>query len=44
VEIGVEIRGRPIVRDHSFLGKDDNDLTDSNSTDNLNICSYYSSL
>jgi hypothetical protein len=26
--LGVEISGRPIVRDHHFLGKDDHVLTD----------------
>jgi hypothetical protein len=32
---GVEMRGRPIVRDHYFLGKDDNVLTDSSPSDDL---------
>jgi hypothetical protein len=32
---GVEIRGRPIVGDHHFLGKDDHALTDGSSSDDL---------
>jgi hypothetical protein len=32
---GVEIRGRPIVRDHHFLGKDDHVLTDDSLSDDL---------
>jgi hypothetical protein len=32
---GVEIRGRPIVRDHHFLEKDDHVLTDGSPSDNL---------
>jgi hypothetical protein len=30
---GVEIRGRPIVQDHHFFGKDDLVLTDGSSSD-----------
>jgi hypothetical protein len=32
---GVEIRSRPIVRDHYFLGKDDHVLTDYSPPDDL---------
>jgi hypothetical protein len=32
---GVEIRGRPIVRDHHFLGKDDHVLTDGSPPDDM---------
>jgi hypothetical protein len=32
-----DIRGRPIVRDHHFLGKDDHVLTDDSPSDDL-IC------
>jgi hypothetical protein len=32
---GVEIRGRPVVQDHHFLGKDDHVLTDGSLSDNL---------
>jgi hypothetical protein len=30
---GVEIRGRPVVRDHHFLGKDDHVLADGSPSD-----------
>jgi hypothetical protein len=30
---GVEIRGRPVVRDHHFLGQDDHVLTDGSLSD-----------
>jgi hypothetical protein len=32
---GVEIRGRPVLRDHHFLGKDDHVLTDGSPSDDL---------
>jgi hypothetical protein len=32
---GVEIRGCPVVRDHSFLGKDDRVWTDGTPLDDL---------
>jgi hypothetical protein len=32
---GVEIRCRPILRDHHFLGKDDHVLTDGSPSDDL---------
>jgi hypothetical protein len=32
---GVEIRGRPVVRDHHLLGKDDHVLTDGSPSDDL---------
>jgi hypothetical protein len=32
---GVEISGRPVVRDHHFLGKDDHVLTDGSPSDDL---------
>jgi hypothetical protein len=35
VPTGVEIRGRPIVRDHHFLGKDNHVLTDGSPSDGL---------
>jgi hypothetical protein len=30
---GIEIRGRPVVRENNFLGKDDHVLTDGSSLD-----------
>jgi hypothetical protein len=39
---GVEIRGRPIVQDHHFLGKDGHVLTDGSPSDDL-IFAHYSS-
>jgi hypothetical protein len=35
IHTGVEIRGRHVVRDHHFLGKDDQVLTDGSSSDDL---------
>jgi hypothetical protein len=32
---GVEIRGRPVVQDHHFFGKDDHVLTDGSPSDDL---------
>jgi hypothetical protein len=35
IDAGVEIRGHPIIRDHHFIQKDENVLTDGSPSDSL---------